>query len=193
MAIEIVDTKIVHIETAFKGWGRYLIATIRLSDGRTFKREIEDHGAAIGVLAYDPERKVAMLVRQLRGPVLYVEKRQFTLELIAGIVDENDPPAAARREAMEETGLRLGTLEDVATVWTMPGISTERMTLYLAPYHETDRIGKGGGLAAENEVITVIEMPLAEVARLADSGELDDMKTLALVQTLRLRRPELFE
>ncbi len=192
MATEIVDAEIVHIETAFKGWGCYLIATIRLADGRTYKREIEDHGAAIGVLAYDPTRKVAMLVRQLRAPALYVDKRQYTLEIIAGLIEEGDPQGAARREAMEETGLRLGTLEDVATVWTMPGISTERMSLYLASYREADRTGKGGGLAAENEAIPVIEMPLAEVARLADSGELDDMKTLALVQTLRLRRPELF-
>ena len=192
MAPEIADTRIVHVETAFKGWGRYLIATIQLADGRTFKREIEDHGSAIAVLAYDPERKVAMLVRQLRAPVLYAGKQQSTLEVIAGIVDENDPPAAARREAMEETGLRLGALEEVATVWTMPGISTERMTLYLAAYSEADRIGRGGGLATENEVITLIEMPLTEVARLAASGEITDMKTLALVQTLRLRRQELF-
>lgn len=186
-------TEIVHIETAFKGWGRYLVATLRLADGRTFKREIEDHGTAIGVLAYDPERRVAMLVRQVRAPVLYIEKRQYTLELIAGIVEDGDPAATARREAMEETGLRLGTLEDVATVWTMPGVSTERMSLYLAAYCEADRVEKGGGLAVENEVITVIEMPLAEVARMADGGELTDMKTLALVQTLRLRRPELFD
>ena len=27
---------------------------------------------------------------------------------------------------------------------------------------------------------------------MADAGRLDDMKTLALVQTLRLRRPDLF-
>jgi nudix-type nucleoside diphosphatase (YffH/AdpP family) len=187
-----MTAEIIDIETAYQGWARYLIATIRFADGRTFKREIEDHGTAIAVLAYDPERKVAMLVQQVRAPVLFAEKRQFTLELIAGIVEDGDPPAAARREALEETGLRLGTLEDVATVWAMPGVSTERMTLYLAPYREADRIEKGGGLAAEYEVITVLEMPLAEVARMADSGELTDMKTLALVQTLRLRRPELF-
>jgi hypothetical protein len=35
-------------------------------------------------------------------------------------------------------------------------------------------------------------MALDELARLADSGELDDLKTLFLVQTLRLRQPGLF-
>jgi hypothetical protein len=33
---------------------------------------------------------------------------------------------------------------------------------------------------------------LNELARLADTGKLVDIKTLVLVQTLRLRRPELF-
>jgi hypothetical protein len=33
---------------------------------------------------------------------------------------------------------------------------------------------------------------LNELARLVDTGGLADVKTLVLVQTLRLRRPELF-
>jgi nudix-type nucleoside diphosphatase (YffH/AdpP family) len=185
-------TEIVHVETAYKGWGRYLIATVRLPDGRTMRREIEDHGSAIGILPYDPVRRTATLVSQFRAPVLYAAKTDHTLEAIAGLIEDPDPAVAARREAMEETGLRLGLLEDVATVWTMPGISTERMTLYLAAYREADRIGTGGGLDAENESITVIEMPLADLAALADAGRLDDMKTLLLVQTLRLQHPELF-
>lgn len=35
-------------------------------------------------------------------------------------------------------------------------------------------------------------MPLAELATLADRGEISNMTLLAMVQTLRLRRPELF-
>jgi hypothetical protein len=89
-------------------------------------------------------------------------------------------------------GLRLPTLEPVGAFWSMPGVSTERMHLFLAPYGEADRVGAGGGLAAEHEEIEVVETPLAELARLADAGELTDMKTFALVQALRLRRPDLF-
>ena len=187
MAIEII-----RVETGYQGWGRYLVATVRMPDGQTFRREIEDHGAAVGILPYDPERRTATLVRQFRAPVLHVAKIDHTLEVVAGLLEEPDPAAAARREAMEETGLRVGPLEEVATVWTMPGISTERMTLYLAAYREADRVGEGGGLAAENETITVVEMPLAELAAMADTGRLVDMKTLLLVQTLRLRHPALF-
>jgi hypothetical protein len=35
-------------------------------------------------------------------------------------------------------------------------------------------------------------MALADLARGADDGQLDDVKTLLLVQTLRLRQPGLF-
>jgi hypothetical protein len=46
--------------------------------------------------------------------------------------------------------------------------------------------------SAEDEAIEVVEMALADVARSADTGELSDVKTLVLVQTLRLRQPRLF-
>ena len=91
---------------------------------------------------------------------------------------------------MEEAGLRMRSLERVATVWTMPGISTERMDLFLGEYSEADRVHAGGGI--EDESIQVLEMPLAEIAAMADAGTLNDMKTLLLLQTLRLRRPGLF-
>src|SRR3712207_3639422 len=114
------------------------------------------------------------------------------LEAPAGLLEEDDPADCARREALEEVGLTLTSLEPVGGVWTMPGISTEHMHLFLAPYVLRDRTGRGGGVAGEHENITVVEMGLAELAAMADSGRLADLKTLTLVQTLRLRRPELF-
>lgn len=72
----------------------------------------------------------------------------------------------------------------------MPGISTERMALFLGTYSQTDRIGPGGG--ASSEQIEVIELTLRELAEMADTGTLADLKTFALVQSLRLRKPDLF-
>lgn len=187
MSAEIVDTKI-----AYQGWGKYLIASIRLADGQVIKREIEHHGDAIAVLPYDPQRKIAILVRQLRAPVLLAARQQDLLEVIAGMIDDDGAENSARRESLEEAGLRLGAVEHAGRMWTSPGVSTERMDLYLAAYADTDRIGDGGGLAEDHENITVVEMSLDELARAADAGTLADMKLFALVQTLRLRRPELF-
>jgi nudix-type nucleoside diphosphatase (YffH/AdpP family) len=187
MSAEIVNTKI-----AYQGWGKYVIASIRLADGQVIKREIEHHGDAIAVLPYDPQRKVAILVRQLRAPVLLAAKEPDLLESIAGMIDDDGPEETVRRESLEEVGLRLGAVEHVGRMWTSPGVSTERMDLYLAAYTDTDRIGDGGGLAEDHENITVVEMSLDELARAADAGTLADMKLFALVQTLRFRRPELF-
>ena len=80
----------------------------------------------------------------------------------------------------------------MGSTWSMPGISTERMELFLAPYTAADRTGPGGGLAEEHENITVREVALAELAAKADANALPDLKTCALLQSLRLRRPELF-
>ncbi|MDB5370394.1 MAG: uncharacterized protein JWP20_1952 [Roseomonas sp.] len=184
---EIVTTEVRHSR-----WSRLLVATIRLPDGQTTLRDIEDHGEAAVVLPYDPERRMAMLIRQFRTPPKLVAGDGMILEAPAGRLDETDPEACARREALEEIGLRLNRLEPVARVWTLPALSTERAWLYLAPYTAADRVTDGGGLAEEHEEITVLEMPLAELATMADAGELTELKLLLLLQTLRLRHPELF-
>src|SRR3954468_16085954 len=183
--------EITAVETLHEGWGKLLRLTIRLPDGHSIKREVEDHGAAVSVLPYDPERRTALLVRQFRAPPFHVDGKPAMLEAPAGMLDEDDPAACARREAHEEVGLRLSRLEPVGRVWPMPGVSTERIHLFLAPYAAADRVGTGGGLAEEHENITVLELPLADLFALAERGELPDLKTLVLVQALRLRRPEL--
>ena len=175
------------------GRRRYLLAVVRTATGHELERMIDDHGDAVAVLPYDPARRVAALTRQERAPPLIAGAPAPFLEALAGLVDEGEgAEAAARREADEETGLELDTLEFVGRLWSSAGVSTERMSLYLAPYDEDARQGEGGGLASEHEEIEVVELPLADLATMADAGEIVDMKTLALVQTLRLRRPELF-
>jgi len=170
-------------------------AKIRLPDGSVADRQIEDHGTGVAALPYDPDRKVALLVRQPRTAASYASggRTEEPLEAPAGRL-EKDAQAAeeTRREALEETGVELGELERVARVWSSPEVSTERVSLFLATYGAVDRKGPGGGLAEEGERVAVLELPLAELAAMADAGRLADMKTLLLVQTLRLRRPDLF-
>jgi nudix-type nucleoside diphosphatase (YffH/AdpP family) len=187
MPIEITD-----VETVHDGWGKFLIATIRLADGQFVRREIEDHGNAVAVLPYDPDRRTALLVRQFRAPLFYAIGLETTLEVIAGGVESGDPVACVRREALEEAGLRLGAIEHVLTGLSMPGVSTMLLDFYLASYRQEDRESGGGGLAEEREDITVIEMPLRDLGRIVDEGKQVDLATAFLVQTLRLRRPELF-
>jgi nudix-type nucleoside diphosphatase (YffH/AdpP family) len=160
---------------------------------RDVRREIEHHGDAVAVLPFDPDRRVAMLVRQLRAPVLHAAGRASVLEAPAGILDEPEPETCARREAFEEVGLQLRELTRVATAWTMPGISTERMHFFLAAYSSAARIGPGGGLASENEDTEPVEVALGDLAGMIEDGGLEDAKTILLAYALRLRRPDLFK
>ena len=187
MSAEILEKRV-----AFDGWMKLMVAKVRLEDGHVAEREIVERGRSVSVLPYDPERKVALLVRQFRAPVLLEAGEQELLEAIAGACDRDAAEAAARREADEEAGLILHDLEWLGVMWTSPGGSTERTDLYLAPYSSVDRVGKGGGVPDEHENITVVEIRLDELAAMADAAEITDMKTFALIQTLRLKRPDVF-
>ncbi|GJE11820.1 MULTISPECIES: NUDIX domain-containing protein [Methylobacterium] len=187
MAPRIGGVRLVH-----EGWARYLVAEVMQDDGTRMTREIEDHGRAVAVLPYDPDRRVAALVSQFRAAVLYSGGPPSHVEVPAGLLDEGAPEDEARREVMEETGLRLSRLDFVASAWSMPGISTERMDLFLAPYSAADRTGAGGGLASEGEAVAVHEIPLPELAAMSQRGALTDMKSLVLLFALQLQRPDLF-
>lgn len=179
-------------ETIYHRFAKFVVASFRRADGAIVRREVEDHGEAVAVLPYDAQRKTALLVRQFRAPLFIAGADARLTEAIAGLKESEDPQACARREAMEEAGVALGALEHVASIWTLPGISTERMHLYLAPFSAADRTGDGGGRADEEEEIEVVELALSELARQADAGEIADLKTLTLVQSLRLRHAHLF-
>lgn len=187
MADEILSTRTIH-----EGWLNLKMATIRLKEGETVEREIVEHPSGAAVLAYDPQRRVAMLISECRPPVL-MEGAEQLVEVIGGALDGDDPEVCARREALEEGGLRLRSLQKVAETWATPATSTERLTSFLAAYSLADRVAPGGGLDEEAEHLRVREIPLAELGRRADAGEINDAKTLLLLQALRIREPGLFD
>jgi nudix-type nucleoside diphosphatase (YffH/AdpP family) len=184
--------KLLERETAYTGYLSIERLKMQLADGATVWREVERHGDAAVVLPYDAQRRCALVVRLFRAPVFDTCGEGILEEACAGMVEHEDVEAAARREAREELGVTLSSLELVAQVWSSPGVSTERQSLFLAPYNVADRKGPGGGVAGEHEGITPIERPLAELAVAVDRRWIADAKLVTLVLALQLRRPELF-
>lgn len=183
---------IIEQRLVYDRWSRISEVVVRQPNGAHEKRVIEDHGCAAAVLLYDPERRTALLVRQPRAPVMLEEEAEL-LEAVAGRMEDKAGGATARAEALEEAGVRVREIEHVATLWTMPAVSTERLALFLAPYSQADQVAEGGGAQGENECITVHEVGLSELRNMMLRNQLSDGKTFTLVQALMLRRPELFE
>lgn len=112
-------------------------------------------GDAALVLPYDPQRDRVMLVEQMRmGPLGRGDGEVWHLEPIAGRIDPGEgPEQAARREAREEAGLRLGDLEAVARGYASPGESTTYFHIYLGLADLPDTAAGLGGAADEQEDI----------------------------------------
>src|SRR3712207_9048373 len=127
--------RIVAIRPVYEGWGRFMTARVTLPDGQLADRQIEDHGTSVCVLAYDPGRRVALLVRQPRTAALYAVGVPDMLEAIAGRLEGDAPADEARREVREEGGLELGPLGHVVTGWAAPEVSAERGGPHPACYH----------------------------------------------------------
>lgn len=128
-------------------------------DGWTFVDRPHIAGV-VTIVAVTNDGKL-LLVEQLRRPV----GRQ-TIELPAGLAGDdeanrNEPLIeAARRELLEETGYRAGSLQALPVCATTPGMTDEMVSFFLAT--DLEAVQPGGGVEGEN--ITVHTVPLAEVA-----------------------------
>jgi len=129
-------------------------------------RDVVVHRPAVAIVAVDREEHI-VLVRQHRvpagGPVL---------ELPAGLIDPNETPLeTAHRELAEETGLHGGEWTEMATFFTSPGFTDEKLHLFLAT-----GLDQGEASPQEDEEPEVVRVPLAEIPSLLDGC--DDGKTL---------------
>lgn len=149
----------------------------------TEQRETYDRGNGATILLYDPERRTVLLSRQFRFPV-YVNGHAdgMLIETAAGLLDEDDPETAIRREAEEELGVTVGELEHVFDVYMSPGSVTERLHFYAAPYTVASRTGAGGGLADDGEDIEILELAFDDALAMIEDGRIADGKTIMLLQ-----------
>ena len=188
------DVVVTDVELLAAAWHVLRRTTLqrRRRDGQwvTEQRETYDRGNGATLLPYDAERRTVLLSRQFRYPV-YVNGHPdgMLLETAAGLLDDDSPEDAVRREVEEELGITVGEVEHVFDVFMSPGSVTERLHFYAAPYRPADRTGAGGGLEDEGEDIEVVELPFDEALAMVDDGRIADAKTIMLLQWAALRGP----
>ncbi|ROS37209.1 MULTISPECIES: NUDIX domain-containing protein [unclassified Curtobacterium] len=186
------DVVVRDVEVVSDGWHvlRRTTLDVRRRDGRWDRqqRETYDRGNGATVLPYDAERRTVLLTRQFRWPA-YVNGHPdgMLIEAAAGLLDEDDPETAVRREAAEELGIRLGELVRVGDVFMSPGSVTERVHFYVGAYTPADRVEAGGGVEDEGEDIEVLELALDEALAMVEDGRIADGKTIMLLQWVALR------
>jgi nudix-type nucleoside diphosphatase (YffH/AdpP family) len=188
------DVVVRDVELLASGWHVLRRTTLerRRPDGSwtTEQRETYDRGNGATLLLHDAARRTVLLSRQFRFPA-YVNGHPDgrLLETAAGLLDDDSPEDAVRREVEEELGVTVGEVEHVFDVFMSPGSVTERLHFFAAPYSPADRTGDGGGLDEEGEDIEIVELDFDEALDMIADGRIADAKTIMLLQWAALRGP----
>ena len=156
----------------------------RRRDGawRKVTREVYDRGNGATILLYDRSKGTVVLVRQFRLPAFVNGHPDgWLLEAPAGLLDENDPVPAIRREVQEETDYRVADLDELFTAYMSPGSVSERLHFFAARVDASMRQGPGGGNPEENEDIEVVELPFQDALAMIGDGRIVDAKTIMLL------------
>jgi GDP-mannose pyrophosphatase NudK len=151
-------------------------------------REAYDRGNGATILLYNPKKQTVILTQQFRIPTyLNGNDNGLMIEACAGKVDQGeDPEECVRREAEEETGYRLKTVQKAFEAYMSPGSVTEKIFFFMAPYDQSMKISDGGGLSTEQENIEVIEVLFADALSMIQNNEIQDAKTIMLLQYAKI-------
>ena len=141
---------------------------VLLPNGRTISISVICHPGAVIIAPFLNDKTVVM-IRQFR-PAL----KKYIYELPAGTLDPGESIAVcARRELLEETGLKGGKLVKLGAIYPVPGYSTELIHIF-----------KAWDLTAtpaqpeEYEVIKTFAMTKLQVQKLFKQGQLMDAKSI---------------
>ena len=131
---------------------------------------------AIGVLLLDDELNT-YLVGQYRFPL-----NQYSWEMPEGGGPEGtDPLESAKRELLEETGLKASQWTEIQRLHLSNSVSDELSILYLARGLEQFEAEP-----EETEQLIIKKVPFAEMYRMVGDGEITDAMTVAAVLKVQL-------
>jgi len=157
---------------------RLVDCKVRTPYGKILSRQVLEHPGCVVILPRTDEGKY-LLVKQYRFPL---EKNLW--EFPAGGKDSGETfPQAARRELMEEVGMKPGRLRKLLAFYPTPGVSGERMHVFLAT-----KLRPATAQKDEDEDFEIGTFSLATIGRMICSGEICDGKTL--IGYFYLKNPE---
>ena len=141
---------------------------VRYPDGRLVQMDIVDHYDAVTILPVDADGQI-WFIRQYRHAA-----GKELLELPAGVAEAGEEMVvSAQRELREEIGMAAQRLEKIGGFYLAPGYSTEYMHVFLATgLYPAPLPGD------ESEFLSVEKIAARQALHLADSGLLDDSKSL---------------
>jgi len=152
-------------------------------------REAYDRGNGAAILLYNRKKGTVILTRQFRMPT-YVNGNEdgMMIEACAGLLDGDNPEDCIRKETEEETGYKIENVERVFKTYMSPGSVTEILYLFIGEYEDRMKVGEGGGAEHETENIEVLEISFEKTLQMIASGEINDAKTIMLLQYAAMQR-----
>lgn len=151
---------------------------VTLPNGNRTELEIIRHPGASAVVPLTDDNKV-LLVRQYRHAA-----GGYILEIPAGKLDAGEEPAVcAARELQEETGVKAGRLDKLASILTTPGFTDEVIHLYLA-----QQLQPGKQALEANEVLTVETIPFEDAVQMCLDGRIQDAKSICAILLVAARQ-----
>jgi len=154
---------------------------------QTQSRECYDRGDGAAILLYNSAKKTVILIKQFRMPsYLNGNASGMMIEVCAGLLDEDHPEACIIKEVEEETGFKISNPKKVFELYSTPGAVTEKIHYFIAEYSDDMKISDGGGLEEEHEDIEVLEINFETALTMVSKGEINDAKTVVLLQYAKL-------
>ncbi len=149
----------------------------------TQHREAYDRGNGATILLFNKDAGSVILTRQFRLPSFVNGNEDgMLIETCAGLLDNDNPEDCIRKETQEETGYQIRDVKKVFEAYMSPGSVTEILHFFVAQYTASMKVHEGGGLAAEQENIEVLEWQFDKAWNMVQSGEIRDAKTIMLLQ-----------
>ncbi|MEU4577692.1 NUDIX domain-containing protein [Nonomuraea sp. ATR24] len=150
--------------------------TVRMPGDDHADRDYVVHPGSVAVLALDEQNRV-LLLRQYRHPT-----RHLLWELPAGIRDVPGEPLVegAARELAEEAGYRAATWHTLVDLYSSPGMSDERIRVFLARDLTKIPDEENGFVHRHEEIGMPVEwVPLADAVEKALMGMIHNSPAVA--------------